>query len=595
MRTITTIVTIIISTLSPTNTQSIQILNLSNNPGLLTIKDGYSFLKTGNHKLFHIIDLEKYETVFRKLTLNIKGIKQFGNFTQLVELIEMKYSNTLTLYSDIQPKFRNKRGLLDFIGTGIKFITGNPDSTDLQEISQSLDNLRKNNKLLIKENNKQAKINFQLQNKINALVFQLEKQQTQITKNIINSRSETDINRSHTILKEIFKINFNLDMLYHHFENLFDAIQMAKLKIISKDILGHDEIEFAIQILKKHNVIPNSVEQVYQFLELSAYYNNTELIFVVYIPLLDDTKFNTIILEPIPVGNRTLILPASTAMQSGNRTYFITSDCTRVENYAICEQQNLLDVSKDSCYSKLLLGSSGNCSFTERLNLNEVKLLNSNHIIIKSDSKSEVRSDCGIIERNLKGTYLIEFHNCSVFVNGSRFQNTETWKAEKSIILPLDGLQIFENHFEPTTNIHQLNIANRQQIENIAKENKLRTYTSISMSTCSIILIIILCLLWIVKRPVSIKIQNNKPISGTIAKSILNEQPTAEDSTIEKTTKTSATIESRRFELRGGAVNTQHSNQPIETLSAGNRSIELPTFAFHKPDIRPATTTVLTT
>ena len=325
----------------PSHMQSIQIHDLSTNPGLISIKDGYSFLKIGNHKLFHIIDFTKYEPIFRKLTMNINGIKTLGNFTELTDLLDMKYSNTVTLFLDMKPRNRNKRGLLNFIGSGIKMITGNLDYTDYLEISQDIQNLRINNKMLITENNKQLKINVQLQDRINGLINQIDKQQSQITKNIIKSRDDNSIDKKHTILKEAFKINFNLDILYHHLENLFEAVQLAKHKIISKHILTLDEIQFAIKELKEHNIIPSSVEQVYEFLELSAFYNQTELIFVVYIPILDEKKFDKIILEPLPVGNRVMKLPALTAMQQGHRTFFIISDCPNVENYIVCSQHNL--------------------------------------------------------------------------------------------------------------------------------------------------------------------------------------------------------------------------------------------------------------
>jgi hypothetical protein len=59
---------------NPSPTKSIQITNLALNPGILTLQEGYSFLKIGEHKLFHIIDLESYEPLFSRLETNINGI-----------------------------------------------------------------------------------------------------------------------------------------------------------------------------------------------------------------------------------------------------------------------------------------------------------------------------------------------------------------------------------------------------------------------------------------------------------------------------------------------------------------------------------------
>ena len=206
----------------------------------------------------------------------------------------------------------------------------------------------------------------------------------------------------------------------------------------------------------------------------------------------------------------------------------------------------------DSCYSRLLRGSSGNCSFVECINTTEVSRMNDNYIVIKNSFNIEVNSDCGITQRNLSGTFLIEFHNCSIFINGSSYQNVEIYKREKPLILSLAGLNIFEKHFEPTNDLKQLHISNRQQIENVAKEHKIQTYTSISMSTISIVLAVIMCMFWIRRKRFNIKIQQENPTIEITTTTISN-PPTTEGSSTE-IAKKPLSFESRRFDLGGGVV-----------------------------------------
>lgn len=166
--------------------QSIHVINLKQNPGLLTIETGNSFIKIGNHRLFHILELDNYEPIFRKLLANIQGIRTFSNFTDMFEILESKYGTVHSLFNNLRPKQRNKRGLFNFLGTGIKRITGNMDHNDYEQISKNIFELQIKNKRLINENNEQLKINLQLQNRINSIINRLNQQQSEITKNIIS-------------------------------------------------------------------------------------------------------------------------------------------------------------------------------------------------------------------------------------------------------------------------------------------------------------------------------------------------------------------------------------------------------------------------
>lgn len=163
--------------ISLASSKTIQITNLDHNPGLFTRQDGSGFLRIGEHKLFHLIDLEKYKPIFEKLLLNIKRTEILSNFTETTELLKTKLRRSRDLMQEMTPKIRTKRGLLNFVGSGIKRITGNLDNDDLIFISHHIQNLQTNNKMLITQNNQQIQINDQFQNRINLIINQLKQQQ----------------------------------------------------------------------------------------------------------------------------------------------------------------------------------------------------------------------------------------------------------------------------------------------------------------------------------------------------------------------------------------------------------------------------------
>lgn len=386
------------------------------------------------------------------------------------------------------------------LGTTIKEITGNMDHNDFEQISKIITELQISNKVLTNENNEQFKINLQLQNRINSIINRLSQQQNEITKNIISARLENETSRNFKILRETMKINYNLDNLKSHLENIFESVQLARTKVIPKQILSVEELGFVSNILEQQNIRPTSIEQIYEFLDLSAFYNNTRLIFIISIPRIDNTTYVEFLLEPLLVSNKTLKLPANVALHNGNKTYFTKEKCRRIGVTKLCSLDKLVDITGDSCYSKLLKGLSGNCTFTKYHQPRAVKRITDNHIVITDVRNMEIDSNCGLTRRNLSGTYLIEFHNCSVMINGTKYSNAESYRMEPALVMSLDGLHINQQTLETQPNIDEIHIRNRHQLETITKQHKIQTYTSLSMSTLCFLLSIFAGLLWIVKR-----------------------------------------------------------------------------------------------
>lgn len=484
--------------LSSISSQSIQIKNLDKNPGLLTLELGESFIKIGHHKIFHIIDCESYEPMFTKLSATLNGLKAFGNFTDLIIQLESKFNTVQNLYHNLLPISRQRRGLINVLGTTIKQITGNLDNNDLIQISEMIKKLESNNQILINENNEQVKINNQLQNRFNRVIEELEKQHNQIRKNIIQHRSDLGQDKTMKLLQEILKINIYMDTLNAHLESISESIHLARLNIISKNILSYDELHFVLEHLRNQGITINHPEQAYQFLGLNAFYNHSKIIFIVTIPLFDYHKYETFLLEPLTVGNRSIKLPATKIIIGEEETFFVIKDCQQVSKYYVCGLENLRNSTKDSCFSTLLRGSPGNCIFKEVGQPSEVKLVTDNYIVIKQMVNGTLQTTCGVRNRTLTGTFLLEFHNCTVVINDLKFSSDEMIKIESPRIFSLDGLDIQVKAVEPEQTFERLNIINRHRLDTLTKMQNLHSFTSLTLSGLSIILgvAVFLYLIW---------------------------------------------------------------------------------------------------
>ncbi|XP_055635534.1 uncharacterized protein LOC129775176 [Toxorhynchites rutilus septentrionalis] len=300
---------IILSAPSTSNPSTIQITDLHQNPGLLTLDVGKTLVKIGKHQIYYIIDLQRCEPIFAKLEVILQGLQTFQNFTDLNKILESKFSNTRKMFLNLMPKHRNKRGLLNFLGTTIKQITGNLDNNDLIEISENIRKLELNNEILINENNEQARINRQIQDRMNRIIKQLEEDHDQVKKGIIQSRASSGITKAFSVLQDFLKVNMLLDNIGNHLKTIFETIQLAKLRIISKDILSPEELKIIFKQFEMQKLVVGSTDQLYQYLEISAFYNQTKIIFVVEVPIFDIPVYRTLLVEPLISRNRTLKTP----------------------------------------------------------------------------------------------------------------------------------------------------------------------------------------------------------------------------------------------------------------------------------------------
>ncbi|XP_055525304.1 uncharacterized protein LOC129718510 [Wyeomyia smithii] len=430
-------------------------------------------------------------------------------------MLESKFSNTRKMFQNLMPRQRNKRGLLNFVGSAIKQVTGNLDNDDLIEISKTLKALEIDDKILINENNEQARINTQLQDRLNKFIEQFEFDHNLIRKNLIAAKSNSGIDKTIKLLREILKINIQLDNLESHLKLIFESIQLAKLNTIPRDILSPDELSIILDHFTNHKIIIDSIDQVYQFLNLSAFYNHTKIVFIVEIPLLDELAYRTLLLEPLIVKNKTLKLPAHTAITNDQQFYFIIEECQRVGHNQICHPENLNNFTLDGCFPYLLKGIPANCSIKEVSLPSEIKSITDNHLIAKQINSQEIATTCGMRNRTLSGTFLIEYHNCTIIINGLEFTNKEWYKVEPLLVVPMDGLEIQTIDIEPQISFEKLHFINRHHLETLNSKTNVTAFTSISLSSISLIIATI-AIFFLISRKFSNhwNHHNKKPSSG---------------------------------------------------------------------------------
>lgn len=546
------ILTTSILTTVMTASQTIQIHDMTRNSGLLTLQTGNTLVKTGRHRIYHAVDLDKYQPVLDNIQIALDGLRIFPDIADLTYMLRTKLEKTVESYKRLLPlrTHRHKRGALNFLGSAIKVITGNLDNNDLIQINDDLNTLLQDNQELIKQNNIQVTFNKQLEKRINSIIDSVNRQQNIIKQQIITARQSFIINKlinqNFTAIRQIFKISYHLDLLDDHLNSIFEVIQLAKIHTISKNFLESEELKFILARLEEENIPIINPDQAYDYLDIRTISKGNTLYFIIGVPQISKQTFSNLLLEPLPVDGKVIKLPWHQAATNGNFTYFLMDDCQYIGGNTICDEEKLQDVSGDECFSKILRGLPGKCTFTNYLNISNIKRLTDNHVVIKNASVT-LQTDCLHNSRNLSGTFVIFFSNCSIMLNRKSYRTVTVLSKALQSIIPLDGVKIEQSDFESSISLHELERMHTQTRELLRMDRRrynFQTSTSLGLSSsCIIIGFFIALYLWCKNRSSSDETKLNINIQGP---------------TINPTNK----VESGRLKLEDGLVNDGNIDRP---------------------------------
>lgn len=376
-------------------------------------------------------------------------------------------------YRTIIPHYRKRRGLLNVVGDGLKFLFGTMDDDDAQQIENYLRDNKDNNKNLITQTNKQIRINTEFNDQITFLISQLNTDHEKIAlqTNTISKqiRDELAQFKYETLLKE------NINYLINNIQKIKEVMMSSRLNILSRDILTYEEIE--------NNKI--NIEDLKE-LKLNIAIQGKLLLLIIDIPRLSENNYKNILIKSIPnKGNKLQLRNIITNILTYNNTiYYPTKN---IKN---------LQLVNDTCIKNIFEIQMDNCTFEQNNNEQIIPVTNS-IILAINIKKQNITQNCNSQKIEVEGTYLIKIANCQININNLTFSNYET-KYTEHIILPNILKQI--NYIDITNltldKIHGKTIENLQKLEEIQTVHytfKLTNYITLG------IIIIFLTTLYICK------------------------------------------------------------------------------------------------
>ena len=388
------LITIILITLKLQTIFSYKVTNVTGWP-LVVLEIGKMKLVEGKYKLVHKIDLEKLNNAVEEIEI------ASSNHPNLNKLIYLEATDLKNNLARIIPRhFRNKRW--DFIGSAFKWIAGSPDADDLRYIEGSIKDLNT-------QNNIQIKINDQINEKINEMTTTINQLLIQNGKS-----SPDDVNSITTIL--------NLKQLNEKIQSIKDAIVLANKNIASHRLIEVEEINILANILEQQGIHIQVPEQALDYVETQIGVNKSTLLYILTIPRVRRKTFEMLEFKPLVNNNKTVKLPGKIFARNYPEAYLINKPCKIINRHHICNYKDISNQFNNSCTFNTLFNSVSTCEFKEVKNHEEIIELNPNTILI-NQANVTIHSDCHYKNKTLIGSYLIQFENCTIIINGRTYSH----------------------------------------------------------------------------------------------------------------------------------------------------------------------------
>lgn len=196
------------------------------------------------------------------------------------------------------------------------------------------------------------------------------------------------------------------------------------------------ELEIIAQKITSQGLQIQDISDASNYLSTTAFYREPTLIISVNIPRLLATPYKKVIIEPLPMFNRTAKITHHTVFMNPQEILAITSPCQENNDITVCERKQLVDISNEQCEARLLQEEQGKCNLVEKTPTTETREISPGTLLVITVHQDvPINSTCGIKPGTLTGIHLVNFHNCSIFVNNELYENFE-FKFQHPTILP---------------------------------------------------------------------------------------------------------------------------------------------------------------
>lgn len=406
-----------------TQSQALQVLTIENN-GYFQEEIGTVRILNHYHSFLFYVNTTKLELAFNQLQSNAKLLEHKSRNDKLTNKIFIQlWQNCIEIETLLKKfDFKTKRALANILGKAIKFVTGNLDEDDLENINNNL------NKLYNNQNAELTKIN-KLTTFANHLSHRYTTDLNIITENLKNTKTFMEN------FKSIEETRILLQNEVYESERLLNKLQMIERTISLSwkgipdiELLTVDELEsiqnYLLQHYNKQQLLLINNVHLFKILEkskLSIVGINETITFLLKVPILEPFIAQYYQIYPIPNHQDIAILPPRKFLITINSTeYWTDEDCQSYNNIFLCLNQPIQD--NNNCS----LSKINNCPSIKITNsFKIVKILRNHQLLVIFKEKQEIIEDCQqhFSRTWIQGTKVLS-STCRMIIETAVYDNT---------------------------------------------------------------------------------------------------------------------------------------------------------------------------
>lgn len=419
--------------------EGLELANITANPGLLDSTLGRAKIVNGHHVLTHFYDLTALTNKTLELWKNYQQtITRLSDDPQLLDstkLLTMTINATYRLIdrklNDIRVPMREtrvKRGLINGLGSVVKFITGNLDHEDELRYNSIVNHLQKNQEDLLTQIQHQYSINEAVQANFNRTIDLISKNNLELAEEINYLSTQVHLNNRRSESKALFEhYQIVLNIILDTVQDIESSLVACRSNSLHPSVVDSYLLAQELSKLSNHygdrllNFRGQNLFEIQSHIKVKCYIGVDEIVYFLNIPIVDPRDFEIHVIEPIPtfVAQEflTIIPAAKRFLKHQNDVYPLTQDCPASHIY-MCPNY-FISPSDFPCESNFLkTGSTKNCKFIKLVaETNSIKLLYEINSYLaffpKSDTLSFVHPS-SVQTRTLQGIYLISPGNQTI-------------------------------------------------------------------------------------------------------------------------------------------------------------------------------------
>lgn len=474
-------------TLLMVNNQALQVQRFDDDTPYVQENLGLAKLINFYHKSYFHINITNLKTSFQNILSNtyfltLKINETSNNFNILKQL-----ENRVQIIQDklnLITHKKSKRALANGLGTIIRYVTGNLDQSDLNNIITNMNKLRNNEEKITLQNTRSLSILSKLEERFanNSLI---------ISKNLKKLNSKLNqLNTEITIQQAVLTELLYVEAFEQFISSLLTTITLSSQEKVNLAIINYQDMSHLYELLNtlftKEELLPFSELHYFETLnicKLNAIISNAEIIFVLKIPILHIPTYNYQKVYPLIFKkNNFIILPTENVIE--NRYIdFLSEPCTELRNFALCNK-----ILKVECNLKTL----ENCTIVQVNNHLDIKQLRNSSLIINTNKKVKLFDNCIKQEIVIISPTLV-LEACNLEVENEHYNS---FNSSINIKIPYFNISFERNAIMQIDSIKPF-----EDIKQLIKENKISTQMQnlewqhrtswFSMISCIIIIFII--------------------------------------------------------------------------------------------------------